>query len=397
MKLTKKIVFAVLISLMVIGVMSCQRSAPSGGTARPAADTRPFPGKLAIVTSNIAQNEEEFRSAEQLVRKYGAENVIHVTWPENFMAEQEQMVTILSRLAVDRDIKALVINQSVPGTNAAVDRFKESRDDVFIVYCSPQENPPDVSRRANLLINNDQIAIGPVMVDQAVAQGAKVFVHYSFPRHMAQPLLSGRRDAIRENAARLGIQYVDATAPDPTGDGGLPAAQQFILEDVPRMIARYGQDTAFFATNCGMQSPLIRTVVDGGAIYPQPCCPSPYHGFPSALGIDTPPAGQGLADINFVINETRRLAADKNMTGRLSTWPVPAAMMFTNAGAEYAVKWMKGEVPRTGIDERALADCINQYIREVTGATVETAVRAHSEGGVTYDNYKLVLMGYLTY
>jgi hypothetical protein len=368
--------------------MSCKKPAPA---AAPAAG--PFPGKIAVVTSEVSQNEEEFRSAEQLVRKYGAEKIIHVTWPANFMAEQEQMVTILARLAADKEIKALIMNQSVPGTNAAVDKFKESRDDVFIVYCTPQENPPDVAKRANLSLQPNSPGMGVPMVQQAKAQGAKVFVHYSFPRHMSQVLLSGRRDAIREECTKQGLEYVDATAPDPTGDAGVSGTQQFILEDVPKMVARYGKDTAFFATNCAMQIPLIKSITDNGAIYPQPCCPSPFHGFPSALGI---PTGQ---DINFTIDETRKIASSKGMTGRLSTWPVPASMTWTNAGAEYAIRWINGKVPKTGIDEKALAECMSQYVKEFTGTDVSMAMVNYKEAssGSSYDNVKLVLMGYLTY
>jgi len=356
-----------------------------------------FPGKIALVTNTVSQNDEEFRAAQQIQAKYGADKVIHVTWPDNFMAEQEQMVTIVSRLASDRDIKAIIINQAVPGTIAAVDRLRETRDDIFIALCNPQENPPDAARRANVMLNTNDFARGTSIVKQAKAQGATVFVHYSFPRHMSQVLLAGRRDKFREVCAAEGIQFVDATAPDPTGEGGLPATQQFILEDVPRMIARYGRDTAFFATNCGMQIPLIRRVMDGKAIYPEPCCPSPVHGFPSALGLETP-AGETDV-INYMIRETRRVAAAEGMTGRLSTWPAPAAMAWSNGAAEYAIKWINGEVPKTGIDEKVLVDCIRTYIKEFTGADVNIDVENYTEPGtgITLDNYKLFIMGSMNF
>jgi len=50
------------------------------------------------------------------------------------------------------------------------------------------------------------------------------------------------------------------------------------------MVARYGTDTAFFGTNCAMQPPMITRVLEQRAIYPEPCCPSPVHAFPAALG-----------------------------------------------------------------------------------------------------------------
>jgi len=360
--------------------------------ASPASSQGPFPGKIAVVTNTVDQNEEEFRSAEQLIAKYGANKVVHVTWPVNFMAEQEQMVTTVQRLAADKDIKALIINQAVPGSNPAVDKLKETRNDVFIVYCSPQENPPDVASRVNLIMMPNEIAMGEPMVQQAQKLGAKVFVHYSFPRHMSQVMLSGRRDRIRQECARLGIQYVDATAPDPTGDAGVTGAQQFILEDVPKMVARYGKDTAFFSTNCAMQIPLIKASVDAGAIYPQPCCPSPFHGFPAALGIEA----KGL-DVKYMIEETRKALAAKNELGRLSTWPIPGSMMYTVAGAEYAIRWINNQVPKTGIDDKALAECMSAYIKEVTGENIPVNMTSYEEAGRTFNNFKVVLVDYLTY
>jgi hypothetical protein len=384
------VLLLIVLCVVMLGVGCQKKDAPSASVS-----SGPFPGKIAVVTNTVDQNEEEFRSAEQLIRKYGADKIVHVTWPVNFMAEQEQMVTTVARLAADRDIKALVINQAVPGSNAAVDKLKETRNDVFVVYCSPQENPPDVAARANLIFNPNELDMGIPMVRQAKKQGAKVFVHYSFPRHMSIVMLAARRDQIREECAVQGIQFVDATAPDPTSDAGITGAQQYILEDVPRMVARYGEDTAFFSTNCAMQIPLIKAVVDTHAIYPQPCCPSPYHGFPTALGLET--SGGGLADINWMIEETRKVAAANNMIGRLSTWPVPAAMTWTNAGAEYAIRWINGQVPKDRIDDRALAECISTYVRETVGTDVAVDMINYSEGGKSYDNYKLLLMGYLDY
>lgn len=353
----------------------------------PAAEVASFDGKIAIVTNTVSQNEEEYRSAQQVMEKYGEDKVVHVTWPDNFMAEQEQMVSIVSKIAADPEVKALIINQSVPGSNAAVDKLLETRDDMFIVYCTPQENPVDVVTRANLIVMPDELAMGPAMVEQAHQQGAKVFVHYSFPRHMSQVLLSGRRELIKEKCEELGMQYVDATAPDPTGDAGATGAQQFILEDVPKMVAEYGADTAFFSTNCAMQVPLIESVVKEKAIYPQPCCPSPFHGFPAALGLEANDVG----NIDAVIVDTNAKIAAAGVQGRLSTWPVPAGMMNTVASADYAVKWINGEVPKDGIDKEVLSQCMRDY------AGVDIQLNTYVEGGKEYPNFQMCIMDYLTY
>ena len=190
------------------------------------------------------------------------------------------------------------------------------------------------------------------------------------------------------------VRSVDVDALDPLGDSGAYNVEMFILENVPWMIAKYGRDTAFYCTNCFLQVPLIKAVTDNHAIYPQPCCPSPYHGFPEALGIET---GEGIPDLNYIINETLRIAAAKNMSGRLSTWPVPLPMMLTHADVEYAIKWINGEVPETSIDDQVLMDCMTAYIKEITGRDIEINMSSFSEDGKVYDNLKLLLMSYLNY
>lgn len=369
---------------------------PAEGEQQSQSQTIPYDGKgkVAIVTNTLSQNEEEYRSAQEMVKKYGDEKIVHVLWPDNFMSEQEQMVSIVAKLAADPEIKSLVINQAVPGTNAAVDKLLETRDDVFIVYVTPQENPPDVSSRADLILQPDELQMGYNIPEQAQKLGAKTFVHYSFPRHMSQVLLSSRREIMKEQCAKLGIEFVDATAPDPTGDSGVTGAQQFILEDVPKMVAQYGKDTAFFSTNCAMQIPLIKATVDQGAIYPQPCCPSPYHGYPTALGIES---GDYSGDsLKNVISQTAAKLDEKGVLGRFSTWPVPVSMMGTIASTEYAIKLMNGEIADTSkIDFAVLEQCMADY----AGVAVKTNPYAETANGntVTYDNYRLIIMDFLTY
>ena len=269
-------------------------------------------------------------------------------------------------------------------------KLLETRKDIFIVYATPQENPPDVAARAQLIIQPDELGMGDAIPIQAKKLGAKTFVHYSFPRHMSQVLLSSRRELMRKKCAEIGLEFVDATAPDPTGDSGLPGAQQFILEDVPKMVAKYGKDTAFFSTNCAMQIPLIKAVVDAKAIYPQPCCPSPYHGFPTALGIQSNTEKQG--NLQHVIAETKRILKEKGVSGRLSTWPVPVAMMATVAGTEYAMKIINGEVAFDKLNVPVLEKCMADY------AKVKVTTNPYiDEAGKKYPTYLFVLMDFLTY
>ena len=356
----------------------------------------PFPGKIVII-NNLpihTQNDEEFWAGEQTMAKYGPGSIIHLNWPTYFIQEREQVEAIISTLSVNREVKALVINQAIPGCNAAIEKFKKIRDDVFIVYCIPQEDPRESAAIANLVLMPDRLRMGQTIIKQAKKQGAATFIHYSFKRHMAAELEAGCRDVMKETCAAEGIKFIDAGALDPQGNAGVYNAEMFILEDVPRMVAKYGENTSFYCTNCFLQVPLIKAVTDSHAIFSQPCCPSPFHGFPEALNIEK---GEGIPDINYMISETRRIAAAKNMTGRLSTWPVPLPMMLTSISVDYAARWINGEVPKTGIDDKALLECLKTYIRECTGHDINVNLFPFTDGNKEYENFKFLLMDYLDY
>lgn len=369
-----------LISILVVCLFLTASSAlGQGGTDK---------WKIGIMTNTVTQNEEEYRAAQNVLAKYGEEHVIHMTFPDKFMDEQETTIANLVSMASDPDVKALIICQACPGTAPGIDSVKEIRDDLLIMVGQPQDDPPVISARADIVMQLDEMGMGVAIPAQAKAQGAKVFVHYSFPRHMSYPLLSARRDLMKSECARIGLEFVDATAPDPTGDAGIPGAQQFILEDVPRMVAKYGKDTALFSTNCAMQVPLISAVVETGAIYPQPCCPSPYHGFPSALNIGIPDDKKG--DIGFVVDEITRIMAEKGMTGRTSTWPVPVSMMMIEGSAEYAKAWIDGET-----DGKMDIPKLSEKLFEYSGVKVN--LTNLEEGGTFYDNYFVILMDFLNF
>lgn len=358
------------------------------------ANTLLFPGKIGVITEPVFVNEYTCRSVNNLIKKYGPEKIAHITWSADFLTNQKKMTETINALAADREIKALIINQAVPGTCAAVADLKSTRDDIFVTFCSMHEDVKETIANAHLLLMQNVIGMGSAIVRQAKKQGAKVFVHYSFPRHMEVKVWADRREVIRETCKIEGLQYVDATSLDPTKEAGISGARQFILEDVPKLVTKYGEDTAFFSTNCAQQAPLIKSVIDCHAIYSQSCCPSPYHGFPEALGIE---AEEGVSDLNQLITEACRIAAEKGMTDRLSTWPVSIPMLLTNVSVEYAIRWIRGEVAKTGVNDQVLEDCINEYVNGIVGEGVEVEMTSYSENGISYNNFKLLLMSYLDF
>jgi hypothetical protein len=379
----KKIFAILMVAIMVISAGCATK------TEEPAASgTDEMNFKIGILTGTVSQNEEEYRAAENVVKKYGEDKVILMTYPDKFMDEQETTIANIVSMASDPDVKAIVIVQAVPGVSAGIQKAKEIRDDILFIAGTPGEDPAMIAGKADVVFAMDELAMGKTIIEQAKKQGATVFVHYSFPRHMSYALLAARRDLFKENCELNGIEFVDATAPDPTGDAGVSGAQQFILEDVPRMVEKYGKDTAFFSTNCSMQPPLIKASLDAGAIYPQPCCPSPYHGFPSALNIEIPEDKKG--DVAYAVEKITAAIAEKGGTGRFSTWPVPVAMMFVEAGAEYAIEYAKGN-----IEGKVDKDMIQQKFEEYAG--VEIQMTTLVENGTAYDNYFMVLLDFLNF
>jgi hypothetical protein len=325
---------ALAVVILVLGAIGCQPRA---------AQTQDW--KIGIMSSTVTQNEEEFRMAEEMVRRYGSDRILHTTYPDRFMQEQETTITNMLEMASDPDVKAIVMVQAVPGAVAAVDKVREIRPDLLIILGSPQEDPDIIAQKGDIVLNTDDLGRGYQIAEHAKSMGAEVFVHYSFPRHMSIEMLAQRRALIKERAEQLGMLFVDEDAPDPTGDGGVPGTQQFIMEDVPRKISQYGPNTAVFGTNCAMMEPLIRQSVTYGGIFPVQCCPSPYHALPAALGISVPEEKKG--DVPWIIEAIDDKVDELGASGRVATWPVPVNMMYIEAGVEYAIAWIEGNTNGT--------------------------------------------------
>ena len=359
----KRIVTLLLVLAMVLSLAACGSS--DSGAAK-------SDYKIGIITGTVSQGEEEYQAAQNLKAKYG-DKVVTATYPDNFSTETEQTIATVTNMAADPDVKAIVFVQAVPGAAAAINKVKETRDDILFVTGVCAEDPAVIAAAADICMLVDEIAMGNTIIEQAAKMGAKTFVHISFERHLGYATISARQALFKENCAPLGLEYVEATAPDPTGDAGVTGAQAWVTENIKVYVDQYGKDTAFFCTNCSMQVPLIQQCAELGAIYPQQCCPSPYHGYPSAFNISTE-GHEG--DVPYMLEQITAKVAEYGNTGRMSTWEVPVNMVMIEAGFNYAEKWIKGEITER-CDEAALlkeiqaiagdAASISKYSDEATG------------------------------
>jgi len=341
--------------------------------------------KIAILTGTTSQGEEEVRAAERAIATYGEDHIVWDTYPDNFTSETETTISKLLAFAADPDVKAIVMCQAVPGAKAAFDKIREMRDDILLVAGVPQEDPDVISGAADVVLYADEAGQGDTIIETIANWGCDVFVHYSFPRHLAIETIAARKAIFEANCAALGIEYVERTAPDPTSDAGTSGAQQFILEDVPEVMKEYaGKKVAFFSTNCVMQEPLQTSVLaQPDAYYPQPCCPSPYHGFPAVLGLESLQVGGD--DVEALTQIAAKLA-ESDAVGRFSTWPTPVNMAIIDVGVKYSLDYIEGELA----SKNDAAKITALFEEAAPGAVVRCYTDAN---GNTYDNYYTILLG----
>lgn len=369
----KRLVTLLLALVMVFSLVAC------GGSSEEASSSADY--KIGIVTGTVSQGEEEYQAAQNLKAKYG-DMVVTATYPDNFSTETEQTIATVTNMAADPDVKAIVFVQAVPGATAAIQKVKETRDDILFICGVAAEDPGVIAAASDIVMLVDEIQMGRTIIEQAVKQGAKTFVHISFERHLGYATISARQQLFKENCAANGIEYVEATAPDPTGDAGVTGAQAWITENIKVYVDQYGKDTAFFCTNCSMQVPLIQQIAELGAIYPQQCCPSPYHAYPSAFNISTE-GHEG--DVPYMLEQIKAKVAEYGNSGRMSTWEVPVNMVMIEAGFNYAQKWIEGEITDRCDEEALLAE-----IRAIAGDTA--SITKYSDEAVgELDNFFMIL------
>lgn len=352
-------------------------------------DTTDLGFKIGIMTSTVSQAEEEYRAAENMVAQYGEDQIIHLTFPDKATSEQETTISLAMSLAADPEVKAIVFNTAMEGTAAAMEKVRESRPDILLLAGVPSEAPEVITAAADMVIHPDVANMGAQVADAAAEMGATTVVHYSFSRHMAQPLNIARRDSMKARCEELGLTFVEGTTPDPMSDAGVSATQQFILEDVPRMVAEYGPDTAFFGTNAGQQEPLCKAIYEAGAIYPLPDNPSVFYAFPGALGIEVPEEEKG--NVSYMQEAISAKLAEGGMEGRMGCWSVPMHTMFISCLVEYAIEYVNGD-----ITERADMDAMYRIMEEFAGGEVSLRTYTDINSNVTYDNFFVFLGNFVT-
>jgi hypothetical protein len=341
---------------------------------------------IGVVTGTVSQSEDDLRGAERLIAEYGDVTnggmIKHITYPDNFMSEMETTISQIVGLADDPLMKAIVVNQAIPGTTEGFRRVRQLRPDILLIAGEPHEDPLVIESAADLAINSDFVARGYLIIWSAKQMGAKTFVHISFPRHMSYETLSRRRMIMEVACKDLGVKFVFETAPDPTSDIGVAGAQQFILEKVPAWIEKYGKETAFFCTNDAHTEPLLKQLLAYGGMFVEADLPSPLMGYPGALGIDL---SAEAGDFVKIMNKVESEIVKKGGAGRFGTWAYSYGYTTTAGLGELAIRVIEGNASLN-----KLSDLMAAYNKFTPGAEWNGSYYTDANTGIRARNHILI-------
>ena len=341
----KKVVSLLLALIMALSLVAC-------GEKKGETDDNTVPYKIGIVTGSVSQSEDDRRGAEAFQKEYGEDMVQLAIYPDNFTEETETTIQSIVNLSADPLMKAIIVNQAVPGTTEAFRKIKETRPDIICIAGEAHEDLPEISSAADLVTNNDFVSRGYLIIRTAHELGCDTFVHISFPRHMSYETMSRRVAIMKAACEEFGMKFVLETAPDPTSDVGVSGAQAYILEQVPAWVEKYGQKAAYFCTNDAHTEPLLKRLLECGGYFIEADLPSPLMGYPGALGIDlTEEAG----DFEKILTKVESAIVEKGGADHFGTWAYSYGYTLSAGLALHAQNVLDGKSELKDMDDVAAA------------------------------------------
>ena len=338
--------------------------------------------RIGIVTGSFSQSEDDRRGAEAFQKKYGADKVTLAIYPDNFTDEFETTVGVMTGLADDPKMKAIVVNQAVEGTDEAFRRIKEKRPDILCIAGETFDVFEEMGSVADLVVNNDFVSRGYLMIRTAHELGCDTFVHISFPRHLSYETYARRVNIMKAACDEFGMKFAMEEAPDPTTEVGVPGAQEFITQHVPEWVKKYGQNSAYFCTNDAHTEPLIKGLIENGGYFIEADLPSPLMGYPGALDLDLTGSEGDFAKIT---SEVEKAVVAAGGAGRFGTWTSSYGYANSAGLAEHARNVIMGKSLLT--DLSAIREAYKLYTPETEW---NGAKYTNAETGEAFDNIFLV-------
>ena len=348
----KKVVSLLLALVMALTLVACGDK-NTGDTNDPGTTGDDAPAyRIGIVTGSVSQSEDDRRGAEAFQAEYGEDMVKLAIYPDNFTEETETTIQTIVNLSADPLMKAIIVNQSVPGVTEAFRKIKESRPDIICIAGESHEDLPEIGSAADLVCNNDFVSRGYLIIRTAHELGCDTFVHISFPRHMSYETMSRRVAIMKAACEEFGMKFVLETAPDPTSDVGVSGAQAYILEQVPAWAEKYGQKAAYFCTNDAHTEPLLKRLLECGGYFIEADLPSPLMGYPGALGLDL---SQEAGDFDKILAKVESAIVEKGGADHFGTWAYSYGYTLSAGLALHAKNVIDGKSELKDMDDLAAA------------------------------------------
>ncbi|MDR3076193.1 MAG: DUF3798 domain-containing protein, partial [Synergistaceae bacterium] len=315
---------------------------------------------IGIVTGDDSQSDDAMLGALEMKRLYGAAErggmIRHAMYSNDFMEEMDTTINMITEMALDPKMKAIIVNQAVPGTAEAFRRVKDARPDIICMAGEAHEAVAVISHYADLAVNADFVSRGYLIPRTAKELGAKAFVHISFPRHMEAESIARRFAIMKQACEDLGMEFAAEEAPDPVGETGVEGAKLFIEQNFPGWLEKYGEDAAFFCTNVAHTEPLLKQIAKLGGYFVEASNPSPLVGYPGAFGLDL---GEKTGNWQEILREVETAAVTAKAGGRLGTWAYSIGFCQTAGMAEFGKMIAEGRAEIT--DAKALLECFGKF------------------------------------
>ena len=345
--------------------------------------------KIGVVTPTLSTSEDEFRAADMMAKKYPG-IVKHITLPENFYTEIETGLSQITSLADDPKMKAIIVISGQAGLLPALQKVEETRPDIITMTAPIWDDPVLMSKYVDVNLDTDWVKRGEAIARKANEMGAKTIIHYSFPTHLAKEVISQRKDMMKKTSEELGMKWVEVVTPDPQTGNGTGPMLQFLREDIPRQIAKYGTETNIFGTNCPMYDVVIDEALKKKFMVAEQCCPTPMQAYPTVMSLEI--SDQDAWNFEKVNQMIREKAATAGMTGRLGGWPMPATVFMP----QYAVELAKKMIEDPSFDYKNTKN-LDKFAKDTTGYEVSFSRFKAKADGEELDNYYVMIMDSILY
>ncbi len=347
--------------------------------------------KVGVLCSPLSWGEENYRMTEKCIKEFGEDRIELSTLPED--SDVQTIVSLATNMANEPEIGALVINEAVPGSIAAADAAKQVNPELLVIMVNPSEEPPEVSKSADLAVMTVFNELTVAAAEQAAEKGCEVLVLEVPVDQLGMERAQSRIAACQKRSEELGIECIVNSLPSESDANSRPAMIQASKEDVYNKLDKYGDNVGFMSFSSFCATAVFTALCDEGRGYlvgtpdPGPFAP----GFMDAFGITAD--SEHLLDMDWTNKAIAAALEEKGMTGHFSNWEIPYFSTMMYGSIAYSLAYLDGTEDTIDLDSW-MRYAAKSYDLEI-GSQLNYS--AYEKDGTTYDNFAMVNSEFLWY